>query len=337
MKKALCTQRGLSLVELMVAMTLGLLLTLVAVGMLLSASQGFNAVDHASTARDKVRLASDLLTSVIVQAGYEDWGNPRSTLQSVARLEGTLVDPEPDVLGWNNALYATPANLNLSTTANIAHGDRQAKCGSDVTTACLNGSDIVVIRFQGMSAVSDAAKGDRSMLNCGGGPEAAPLNGNLVERSVSLFHISKDSTTGEPSLSCATYSGGWQASRPLVEGVESFQVLYGTDAVVPGTAPTANSDDSVADRWLRADQLTVPGNASATRANWRRVRAFRIGLIVRGPVGSAVEVATKNLHPLGETFGDVNDAGSALIAPADGRLRTSHSFTVHLRNDLAMP
>jgi len=39
-------QRGLSLVELMVAMTLGLLLVLVAVGILLSSSQGFNAVDH---------------------------------------------------------------------------------------------------------------------------------------------------------------------------------------------------------------------------------------------------------------------------------------------------
>lgn len=337
MKNALRRQRGLSLVEVMVAMTLGLLLTLVAIGMLLSASQGFNAVDHSSAARDKERLASELLTSVIVQAGYEDWGNPSSTLQSVARLEGTLVDPEPDVFGWNNALYDAPVNLNLSTITDIANGNRQTKCGTDTTTACLNGSDILVVRFQGMSAVSNVVKGDRSMLNCGGGSEAAPLNGNLNERSVSLFHVSKDSTSGEPSLSCATYSGGWQASRPLVEGVESFQVLYGTDAVDPGTAPTANSNDSVADRWLRADQLTVVGNDSATRANWRRVRAVRIGLIVRGPVGSAVEVATKVLRPLGATFADGDVVGSALTVPADGRLRTSHSFTVHVRNDLAMP
>jgi type IV pilus assembly protein PilW len=95
-------QRGLSLVELMVAMTLGLLLVLVAVGILLSSSQGFNAVDHGAAARDKQRLATDLLTSVILQAGYEDWAKPQSTLQSAARLENPAVDFEPDVYGWDN-------------------------------------------------------------------------------------------------------------------------------------------------------------------------------------------------------------------------------------------
>ena len=39
----------------------------------------------------------------------------------------------------------------------------------------------------------------------------------------------------------------------------------------------------------------------------------------------------------GITFAHADDAGSVLLAPADGRLRTSHGFTVHLRNDLAMP
>lgn len=49
----------------MVAMTLGLLLVLVAVGVLFTSSQGFNAVDHGSAARDKERLATELLTSVM--------------------------------------------------------------------------------------------------------------------------------------------------------------------------------------------------------------------------------------------------------------------------------
>lgn len=175
------------------------------------------------------------------------------------------------------------------------------------------------------------------MLNCGGGNEAAPINAKLEERSISVFHLSRDSTSGEGSLSCAIYQGGWKQSTPLVEGVESFQVLYGTDAVEPGQATSPNATDSVADRWLRADQLTVPGNAAATRANWRRVRAVRIGLVMRGPAGSAVETATKTVWPLGATWANAEDAGSVLSAPADGRLRTSHNFTVHLRNDLAMP
>ncbi|MDP3348572.1 MAG: PilW family protein [Hydrogenophaga sp.] len=337
MKPTNFRQRGLSLVELMVAMTLGLLLVLVAVGILFSSSQGFNAVDHGAAARDKQRLATDLLTCVILQAGYEDWANPQSTLQSAARLENPAVDFEPDVYGWDNAIYAPPADQNLSTSDKIANGDRPGKCGSDNTTACRNGSDILVIRFQGMSAPSNAAIGDRSMLNCGGGAEPAPLNAQIEERSINVFHLSKDSSSGESSLSCAVYQDGWKQSTPLVEGVESFQVLYGTDAVEPGLATSPNVTDSVADRWLRADQLTVAGNAAATRANWRRVRAVRVGLVMRGPVGSAVEVAAKTVWPLGATWANGNDVGSVLMAPADGRLRTSHSFTVHLRNDLAMP
>lgn len=76
MRRTLITQRGLSLVELMVAMTLGLMLVLVAIGVLLSTNRGFEAVDHGTAARDKERLAKELLTSVILQAGFEDWGNP---------------------------------------------------------------------------------------------------------------------------------------------------------------------------------------------------------------------------------------------------------------------
>lgn len=330
-------QRGLSLVELMVAMTLGLLLVLVAVGVLFTSSRGFNAVDHGSAARDKERLATELLTSVILQAGYEDWGNPQQLLQSVARRENPAIDLEPDIFGWNNAFYAVPSDEKLSTSTQITNGDRPTKCGSDNTTACRNGSDILVVRFQGMSAASSISTGDGSMLNCGGGAEAAPLNAKLEERAISVFHLARDSTTGEASLSCATYRNGWKQSTPLIEGVESFQVLYGTDAVEPGLAGSPNVTDSVADRWLRADQLTVAGNPAATRANWRRVRAVRIGLVLRGPVGSAVEVAAKTVWPLGATWGNAEDVGSVLLAPADGRLRTAHSFTVHLRNDLAMP
>lgn len=337
MKRAPFKQHGLSLVELMVAMTLGLLLVLVAIGVLSSASQGFNAVDSGSAARDKERLATELLSSVILQAGYEDWGNPLSNLQSVARLQGTNTDPEPDIFGWNNAIYDVPASLSLSTITDITNGNRSGKCGSNTTTACLNGSDILVVRFQGMGRPSDGSAGDRSMLNCGGGTEGATPNEKLNERSLNLFHLSKPGTSGEASLACVTYKSGWIDSRPLIEGVESFQVLYGTDGVAQGVAPTAGTNDSVADRWLRADQLTVAGNAAATRSNWRRVRAVRIGLVLRGPAGSAVDSSARNLWPLGATFVDTNDVGSVLLAPSDGRLRTSHSFTLHLRNDLAMP
>ena len=88
-------------------------------------------------------------------------------------------------------------------------------------------------------------------------------------------------------------------------------------------------------RFLRASDIdTSPANADGTANNWRMVRAVRIGLLVRGPVGSAVDKSgsggTKNV--LGAGFTDSNDTGSGLTVSADGRLRQSLVFTVQLRN-----
>ena len=61
---------GLTLVELLVAMTLGLLITLAAVAALLVGQQGFRSIDAASQVRDNTRFASDIMRRVILQAGY---------------------------------------------------------------------------------------------------------------------------------------------------------------------------------------------------------------------------------------------------------------------------
>lgn len=332
-------QRGLSLVELMVAMAVGLMVTLVAIGLVLLASQGLRAVDSTSDARDKERLALEQLSRMVLQAGYEDWGNPAAPLQSVARLLGTGNDFEPDLYGWDNARFKAPANDALSTATTITNGNRNTGCGSNTTTACRNGSDILAVRFQGSSVPGSANTPDGTMLDCNGWAGSGLVDlSSFNRRLLNVFHVTV-SNEGEPTLQCSVFKqdGTWEDSRPLLEGVESFQVLYGTDGVAPGVAPTANGADSVPDRWLRADQLTVPADAAATRANWRRVRAVRIGIVVRGPVGSAPTREARQLFPLGEAFFDPDDAGSRLDAPADGRLRTARTITLHLRNDLAMP
>ena len=82
--------------------------------------------------------------------------------------------------------------------------------------------------------------------------------------------------------------------------------------------------------------MTVAGNLPATRENWRRVRAVRIGMVMRGPVGSAQLAVATTLQPLGAMYVATADTGSALAVAADGRLRVQTAFTVHLRNDLTL-
>ncbi len=346
-------QGGFTLVELLVAMGLGLLVIAIAGGALLLGRQGFDAVDNGTQLRDRQRLAVDILTRTIVQAGFEDYA-AASAFRSDFKNDTTSL--EPDIFGWNNAIYSIPG-IDVSATTAIASGDRPAKCGSVTDTSCLNGSDILVVRYQGVTSPTDATKSDNSMINCGGQGGKGLTTNDLNERGASLFHVA--TVNGEPSLYCSYYSHEaavpqW-VNQPLIEGVESFQVLYGTDRVTPGAAPPTTAGipvdedpllDSIAERWLRADQLTVAGNPKATRDNWRRVRAVRIGLVLRGPVGSGQQSLATTLTPLGVAYTDsANDAGTALAVAADRRLRIPSTstqvgttmpsaFTVHVRNDL---
>jgi type IV pilus assembly protein PilW len=331
-------QRGLTLVELLVALGLGLLVVVIAATALLLGQQGYRSVDTTTQLRDRERFAADLLARVIIQTGYQDLGAGSVSLRSTAKLLGN--DPEPDIYGWNNAVYKNPDDLVLSTSTKIANGNRPTSslCTAN-DTSCKNGSDVLVVRFQGVNSPTDATKPDNTMINCMGFGEAGLTNGDLNDRATSIFHVTRG-TDGEPSLSCSYYNfatGVWFASQPMIEGVESFQVLFGTDGVTPLTAASAAAtQDTVAERWLRADQLTVAGNTAATRENWRRVRAVRVGLVLRGPVGSAEQAYADPFTPLGPKYASPDDTGSSLSVTADRRLRLQSTFTVHLRNDLTL-
>lgn len=327
-------QVGFTLIELLVALGLGLVVTVVATTALLLSQKGFTTVDSTTQLRDRERFVVDLLSRVIVQAGYQDLAAPNLVLRSTSSLISSS-DPEPDIYGWNNAVYATPAGILLSESNKIVNGNRPASCPTSTDiTSCNNGSDVLVIRYQGVSKTPGSITADNSIINCAGLGEAGLITGNLNQRALSMFHVTQ-SVTGEPSLSCSYYSqtdGTW-VNTPIIEGVESFQVLYGTDGVSPGVAPAAITLDTVSDRWLRADQLDVAGNFVATRENWRRVRAVRIGLVLRASVGSAQERATKTFQPLGSLYVSSADVGSGLNVAADGRLRMQTALTVQLRND----
>lgn len=329
-------QAGVTLVELLVAMTVGLLVTIVALSTLILSRSGYSAVDSSSQLVDRERFVVDSLSRVISQAGFQDYNSKSSALMTRAISKKLGGDPEPDLFGWNNAFYTELSDLQISSTTNIVDGNRPTKCGTITDTSCQNGSDILAVRFQGSGTV---ATPDGTMLNCMGNAEPGIITGDLNERAANIMYVARDSNTGEPSLYCSYYkisSGIWVAGQPLIEGVESMQLLFGTDNVVPATAPTfvAADSDTITDRWLRADQLKVADNPAATKENWRRVRAIRVGLLLRGPVASAQERVSATFAPLGTVYSSSADTGSSLTTAADGRLRRVVNFTVHLRNNL---
>lgn len=332
-------QRGLTLVELMVALVLGLLVALLAAASLVVARTGFTSVDAGAQLRENTRFATSILQRVVQQAGFENaaggnWSSWRLLCTTPGNTCGDASgDTNPGIRGFDNAYVADATQL----PGGVAHNDRPAKCAS-ADTSCASGSDVLMVRFWGDERAGVA---DGSMINCGGAPEPEG-----TRPGYSIFHIVR-AASGEPVLACSyrnATTGAW-TTVGLVDGVEAMQVLYGVDNVTPGVAPpttivmpgaavgTPTGEDTVPERYLRAAQLDGP-TAAATADNWRRVRAVRIGLVVRGAPGSAIDRASsgRTIDVPGLGTNDTNDVGARLTVAADGRLRQSIVFTVHLRN-----
>lgn len=280
---------GFTLVELLLALALGLTVVALASSAMLLARQSMLLVDQSIQLQDRERLARDVLTRLLRQAG-------RGT---------TLAAQEPVVFGWDNAVYRKPEQLDFASVGNIRNGNRPARCGTTRDSSCVNGSDIVLVQSASTAGAT----------HCGGGTPPA--------RTMHILYVSRSSTSAEPGLSCAYRSQNDWVSVPLIEGVESLQLLYGLQAQDARFTHIA--------QWQHAAQLEVAGDAAATRANWQRVRAVRIALVLRSLDGVAAR-APSAVYPFGPAHADLlpTDVGATLALAPDQRLRRTVQWTVHL-------
>ena len=324
-------ERGLTLVELLVALALSTVIAIAAVSALNVSRQGLTTVDGASQLRDNARFATDLIQRLGVQTGFDD-----ITYAASSRSTSDPANPDPNVFGFNNATVSATDPTHAATARTVV-------------SSAGYGSDVLVMRYQVASAFPGATVSDNSMIDCSGNASTFPPS-SRDDQMWSVLSVAPSSVDGELSLMCTSSNPGTGviSVQPIIRGVENFQVLYGAVGVVAGTAPAGLPTTSVADRYLRADQMTVAADPVGTNANWRRVRSLRIGMILRGPVGSSPESTDPliKLYPLGVAKDSSGGTpGSALSAaatvdpatiytpPLDRRLRQVVTFTVHLRNE----
>ena len=318
---------GFTLVELMVAMTLGLLVAAAGVATLLVGRQGFTQVDSSTQLRESARFAATAIELASVQAGFQ---NEAYGVETTNR--------PPGIRGYTNALVS-PAFASLPN--GLAHNTRSSSnCGAATGTACLNGSDVLVVNFWGASRNGTA---DGTMIDCGGAAE--PEGSGPGPTAYSIIHVATASAgeaNQEPTLACSYKDplSGTFKTVPIVKGVESFRVLYGTYGVTQNTCSAAPSTanyglETAADTYLTAAQMDGAGGVYCA-ANWARVRSLRIGLLLRGPVASAPAATAVTWNLLGApndlNFNSANDAWSTLNTAADNRARQQFVFTLHLRN-----
>ncbi len=326
---SLARQRGLSLVELMVALTLGLLLTMAAVAFYLTSRSNYNTIDDTTALDEKGRFALDTVVRIVRQAAWVNYGGnsaaaaPAASGPSAQGPGGAMqvtVTQSPTISGLDNC--GAPRQ-DLSNTA------QNLTCAAQ--SGAVNKSDVLQVRFFGAGTQQDRTIPDNSMIDCSGNGVGEPLAWEDADlaRGMALFYVANDAT-GTPQLMCGyrprdaanreiTTAGTALQAIPLVSGVEVFQVLYGVDV----------NFDFMPDRYLSAAEVLALPNP------WQNVVALKLSMVLLGDTASASPQDVPTFRLFGNLYpGNAAAANDATFRPAVQlqRMRRLYTVTVQLRN-----
>jgi len=238
--------RGLTLIEMMVALAVGMAVVLAAGHLLGLANGAWAAQTEAAAVDDGGRYALELVGRALRQAA---WTDP-------AQLDA--------------AGSVAPAHL----AGLDAHSLSKATFVIDNPLPdAVNGSDVLAVRFAGAGPAPD---GDGSVTGCAGFPVADG------EEGWSIFYVARNGD-GEAELRCK-YRGAanWSADA-VVAGVDGFQVLYGIDTDTPRDHVPNRYLNAAAIAALDAALGLAAGSEDFHRhTHWKRVVSVRVGLLLHG-------------------------------------------------------
>ncbi|TRW92787.1 PilW family protein [Candidatus Methylobacter oryzae] len=337
MKKSQSSQTGFTLVELMVAMLLGLFLVGGIMQIFIGSRQTYRMQENLSRLQENGRFAMDFITRDNRMIGYQGCGS-RSVIPNVIALPSLA--PVTLVGGLSTPLIGSD---------NVANNWSSSACGG---TNCVAGTDALTYHFGAGCAnlignltpvnaniqipapnscnisagdvvmVSDCSSTDIFIAtNASSGSEKQSIahsssnnTGNnlskaygsdaevLAYRSYSFFI--RNNAAGEPALWRLDNAIPVSTTNPveLVEGVENMQILYGadTDATPDGTP-----------------NYYVPAGL-----NMNQVVSIRISILVRSMDNGLAA------QPVAYTY------NGATVTPTDRRIRRVFTSTIALRNRL---
>jgi len=327
-------QRGLSLIEMMISITIGLIILSAMATLFSNQSKVRSELDKSNRMIDNGRYALELLTDNIGMAGF--YGNyepasgvPAATpdpcdlavLTNAASSVDMLRHPVQGFDAATSAVGATGVSVACTAYAAIA--------GNNVTPK--NGSDMLVMRRASTTApvaaatVTAAASTVLQVSNCTNdvapGYQIALGNAAFTLRDkdctavaslrpfiVQIYFVSTNNNVvggvgdGIPTLKRIELSqGGGLVTTPLVEGVEYMQVEYGVDGDSDGDGTV---DMAVFDGAPDSYVQTCP-NATC----WSRVVSVKTHIVARNidPTTGYNDTKTYVLGGAGN-FGPFNDA-----------------------------
>lgn len=316
------SQSGFTLVELMVGLTLGLIITASMLLLFANASVRGQDVQRAAILIENGRYVSEMLREDLRLAGF--YGET-----SVAAAIYTQPNPcSTAPTGWGGTPLTLPAPVQGYTPADVLGCLDHRKAGTDALvvrrvgitavdpTTLVAGNAQYYVQYS--YCVGDVASprlifgNDRSIFTLRNRACAAP---NLVRPYVSRIYYVSDCNVcdgagdGVPTLKRTELVGAQLTTTALAEGIDTLRLEYGFDIDGDGSPDTYRTG------------LDVIGPA----ASWSNVVSLKVHFVTR----SLEKAAGANLA----TAQEFDLGGTPVIATvADGYTRRAYSSSVRLVN-----
>jgi type IV pilus assembly protein PilW len=328
-------QAGFSLVELMVAITIGLIVLMALSGLFLSSNRASVEMRKSTQQQESGRYASQLLSDDLMMAGYlaEFDSSPLTT-----PAEPLPDSCEKDIADLLTALPLHVQGVNDAAVIPSCLTDEDVKAGTDIivvrrASTCVAGVGECaafvggVPHFQASLCTPTDGSGAELAHAINNDADYAAhhftLSGtatDFIKRKTScgatdlaaiqryLVHIyfianNNEASDGIPTLKLAKLGAGGFTVRAMVDGIENMQIAYGID----------NNNDGIPDTY---------DSAPATNIDWRNVMSARIHLLARNTVATPGFTDSRSY-----TLGD-----KVVAAPGDGYKRHVYSTTVQFVN-----
>lgn len=294
---------GLSLIELMAALTIGLLLIAGALTVYMQSRNTYRTTDTAARMQETARYAFDILEPDVRLAGF--WGMKKGPAAVTDTVPVANVDHNcgGTVVGWlgDATKYVSGFDGDGATTS-------WGSMGCNPTGRNMNSDVLIVRRASGDTSALDANKvqvqsnrAQATVFNSAtapGGYAAWPAT-EVRDMVCNVYYIGTDN--GQPALRRWALRGKDMVDEPIIPGVQDMQVQYGIDS----------DGDGAAEKYVNAGSI---GTAS--------VVAARIWLLVRAE--SDEQGFTNNIN--------YQYANANIAAPSDKRRRMLMSKTIQIRN-----
>lgn len=242
----------MTLVEVMIAMVLGLLVTLAITSLFLSQRESYRQNEEMARMQENARFAIELMIQDLRHAGF--FGSISQPLEiDTSRAPTTTNNCAGGIFTFN-----TPSSL-LVYANNYSDPDASATLADCVASSEINtgGSSILIIKRSQATPSTDSEVANRLYTYANG--SAAQLftttdtyslaNGESWEYQPRVYFLDDDGTLNRKFMSDAT---GTLTNEPLAEGIEAFHIEFGIDTDNDGTADYyyAPGDDELSDTTL---------------------------------------------------------------------------------------